>query len=312
MDSYALLDCGRKDEEKRFSALVPRECPPQSYSLAKINLDIREVASLGKFSLWCERWKFAQGDEPKSEPCGSDPLEEILDRWIERHASTSGIALDETQALGQEAEKLLSVLVVDSHAEISPAVSRKLGRIVDYLEQVNALWSATLSALIDASKSDPAWRVVQRPPREIAREIVRNGLDDASYDKSGWWFGAIAENSLLLPVVGPILRKSSAGWLITHLQDRRQHRQLMKRLTDHADLVSLHVAKNQLLVLATMVTGFLEAQRLGSRATLYAAGAGEGSSAVLLGPRTVPRWYARPFSRRWEMRLRPLAAPSAD
>jgi hypothetical protein len=307
-DSYALFDCGRTKEKGRFSALLPRACPPESFPLAKIQLDIRDVATLGGFGLWRARWQTEHVAEPTGDTPAVDPLEAILDRWIGEHASTAGVALDETQDLGQEAEKLLGILVEDSSAQISPAVSRKLAQIVDYLEHLNAFWAATLSALVDASKSDDAWRVVQRPPRVIAREIVSKGMDDASYDKSGWWFGAIAENSLLLPLVGPILRRTSAGWLITHLQDRRQHRQLMKRLTDHTELVSLYVAKNQLLVISTMLTRFLAEQRLGTPATLYATRVCDGQSEVLLGPRRARRWYARPFSRRWEMRLRPLAA----
>ncbi|HXC51742.1 MAG TPA: hypothetical protein VN634_12700 [Candidatus Limnocylindrales bacterium] len=307
-DSYALFDCGRTAGNGRFSALRPRACPPGAFPLAKIELDIRDVAKLGGFGLWRERWQCGHVEEQTGAAIADDPLEAILDRWIHEHAGTEGVALDETQALGQEAEKLLGVLVEDSSAQISAAVSRKLAQIVDYLEQLNTFWAATLSALVDASKSDDAWRVVQRPPREIAREIVAKGMDDASYDKSGWWFGAIAENSLLLPVVGPILRRASAGWLITHLQDRRQHRQLMKRLTDHTELVSLYVAKNQLLVISTMLTRFLTEQRLGSQASLYATRVCDGQSEVLLGPTRAPRWYARPFARRWEMRLRPLAA----
>lgn len=307
-DSYALFDYGRPEENGRFSVLRPRACPPEAFPLAKLQLDIRDVATLGGFGLWRARWQTGQIAEPTSEASTVDPLEAILDRWIGEHAGTAGVALDETQALGQEAEKLLGVLVEDSSAQISPAVSRKIAQIVDYLEQLNSFWAVTLSALVDASGSDDAWRVVQRPPRDVAREIVCKGMDDASYDKSGWWFAAIAGDSLLLPIVGPILRKTSAGWLITHLQDRRQHRQLMKRLTDHTELVSLYVAKNQLLVISTMLTRFLAEQRLGSSATLYATGVGEGESEVLLGPRRARRWYARPFSRRWQSRLRALSA----
>jgi hypothetical protein len=308
MDSYAFFDCGGTAENGRFSALFPRACPPEAFSLAKIDLDIRDVATLGGFGLWCERRQSEQVAGPTGEAPVVDPLDAILDRWIREHASTDGVALEETQALGQEAEKLLGILVEDSSAQMSAVVSRKLAQIVDYLEQLNAFWAVTLSALVDASGSDDAWRVVQRPSREIAREIVSNGMDDASYDKSGWWFGAIAGNSLLLPIVGPILRRTSAGWLITHLQDRRQHRQLMTRLTDHTELVSLYVAKNQLLVISAMLTRFLAEQRLGAQATLYATRVCQGRSEVLLGPPRARRWYARPFARRWEMRLRPLAA----
>ena len=312
MDSYALFNCGRMAGNGRFSALFPRACPPESFSIAKLDLDIRDVATLGAFGLWRAGRSSAQVAESTYDGVATDPLEAILDRWIDEHAGKEGVALDETQALGQEAEKLLGLLVEDSSAQISDAGLRKLEQIVDYLEQLNSFWAATLSALVDASKSDDAWRVVQRPPREIAREIVSKGMDDASYDKSGWWFGAIAENSLLLPLVGPILRRTSAGWLITHLQDRRQHRLLLKRLADHTELVSLYVAKNQLLVISATLTRFLTEQPLGARATLYATKVSQGRSEVLLGPARPRPWYARVFSRRWEMRLRPLAALAAS
>jgi hypothetical protein len=309
MESYALLECGHEAANTRFSSLARHACPPESHSLGKLPLDIRDVASLGAFGRWCERQQDGELVRPVHDDPLLDRLDETLDRWIHGHRSVPGIALDATQTLGQEAEKLLGVLVDDGSVEVSEAVTQKLRRIVDYFEQVNVLWSATLCALVDASESDDAWRVVHRPSREIATELIQHGMEDAAYRKTGWWLGALAADSLILPLVGPILRSSSAGWLITHLQDRRQHRQLMKRLGDYSDLVALHVAKNQLLVVATTVTRFLASQPLGAQAVLYARGTADGESAVLIGPRTARRWYARPFRKRWDRRLTALAAP---
>lgn len=192
------------------------------------------------------------------------------------------------------------------------AVTFKLSRVVEYLDQLNAFWGTTLSALVEASGSDQAWPVALRPSAEVAQEIIQGGMEESAYKKRDWWMGAINAGSLILPIVGPILVGNSAGWLIAHLQDRRQHRQLMKRLADYSELVSLYVARNHLLVVAAMMDRFLAAQPLGTNAALYARSVMPGQSAILLGPQKARPWYARVFARRWEMRLAPLPAPQEN
>lgn len=311
MVSYSIWEPGRDLETGRFSSMVPRACPSESFLITNVPLGIEAVAALGMFGAWYEQRQepeqaHAQWEEPRVRS-----LDQILDQWISGHRDTPGVALEATQELGREAEKLLGDLVEGIHVDVPSAVTLKLGHVVDYIDQLSAFWGTVLSALVEISQSDKAWSVALRPSREIAQEIVRSGMDEATYEKPNWWQEALGAGSLTMPIVGPILAGSSAGWLIAHLQDRRQHRELMKRLADYSELVSLYVAKNQLLVVATMVTRFLEAQSLGTNTALYARSVFPGKSMVLLGPKTARRWYAKLFTRAWERRLVGLAAPEA-
>jgi hypothetical protein len=309
--SYSIWDPRREQATARFSSMVPHACPPESIPLAPVRLGIQEIFALGSFGARREKDREQQPAATSHDP-RIQSLEQILDRWIDEHTSAPGISLDATQALGEEVEKLLGILVENSEVEVPMTVTLKLRCVVEYIERLAAFWSGTLSALVDASKSDDAWRVPLRPAGEIAQELVQNGMEDAAYRKAGWWLGVLGADSLILPIVGPILKAKSAGWLIAHLQDRRQHRQLMKRLAEHPELVSLHVAKNQLLVVATMLARFFAAQPAGTNTMLYATAVSADESAVFLGPETPRRWYARAVTRRRHMRLAPRSAPSDD
>jgi len=310
MSSYILWKSRHEPATARFSSLVPHPCPPESFPIASIPLGLREVAALGMFGAWLEQRQESQPTAPHSDQPVVRSLDQILDRWIAEHSHTPGIDLDATRELGSEADKLLGILVEDATVEVPASVTLRITNVVEYMQQFSSFWVTVLSALVAVSRSDEAWRVGLRPSREIAHQIVQNGMEDAAYKEPNWWLGAVGGDSLVMPLVGPVLKNSSAGWLIGHMQDRREHRQLMQRLADYSELVSLYVAKNQLLVVAAMVNRFLATQRLGANATLYVKSVSDGESALLLGPQTPRRWYARPFTRRWEMRLGPLPAPS--
>lgn len=310
MSSYTLWQSRHEPATERFSSLAPHPCPPESFPITSIQRSLREVKALGMFGSWLEERKEPQALPPQPDQPLVKSIDELLDRWIREHSLTPGIDLEATRDLGIEADKLLGVLVDDATVEIPASVTWKIANVVEYMQEFNTFWCTVLSALVAVSRSDEAWSIGLRPAREIAQQMVQGGMEDAAYKQPNWWLGAVGEESLVMPLVGPVLRNNSAGWLIGHMQDRREHRHLMQRLADYSELVSLYVAKNQLLVVAEMVTQFLETQRLGANATLYVKSISDGESEVLLGPQSPRRWYARPFTRRWEMRLGALPAPA--
>lgn len=316
MNSYILWKSRHETATARFSSLIPHPCPSESFPIASVPLSLQDVAKLGMFGAWIEQRQESRPQPlpPQSQSQSQEPvvksLDQILDRWIGEHSHAPGIDLDATRALGNEADRLLGVLVEDATVEVPESVTLRLNNVVEYMQQFSSFWVTVLSALVAVSRSDDAWRVGLRPSREIADQIVHNGMEDDAYKQPNWWMGAVGGDSLVMPLVGPVLKNNSAGWLIGHMQDRREHRQLMQRLADYSELVSLYVAKNQLLVVSAMVTRFLATQRLGANATLYVKSVSDGESALLLGPQSPRRWYAKPFTRRWKMRLGPLPAPS--
>lgn len=309
MNSYILWN-SRHEAAPRFSSLEPHSCPSESFAIATLPFDLRVVVALSTFGEWVARRPAPAQSPHESDHAVVKSLDEILDRWTRGHTGTAGIDLEATRALGSEADRLLGILVEDATIEVPARITTRVADVVEYMQQFSAFWVAALSALVAASRSDEAWRVGLRPSREVAQQIVCNGMEDATYRQPNWWLGAVGGGALVMPLIGPVLKNNSAGWLIGHLQDRREHRQLMQRLADYAELVSLYVAKNQLLVVAETVTRFLSTQRLGADATLYVRAGAAGESALLLGPPKPRRWYVRPFTRRWEVRLGPLPPPS--
>lgn len=311
MNSYILWKTRHQAATARFSSLEPHSCPSESFAIANLPFDLRDVVALSTFGDWVARRPAPEQARQDSDHEVVKSLDEILDRWTREHSGTSGIDLDATRSLGSEADRLLGLLVEDATVEVPARLTHRVANVVEYMQQFSSFWVGVLSALVAVSRSDDGWRVGLRPSREIAQQIVCNGMEDAAYKEPNWWMGAVGGDALVMPLIGPVLKNNSAGWLIGHMQDRREHRQLMQRLADYSELVSLYVAKNQLLLVAETVTRFLASQRLGSDAMLYVRAGADGTSALLLGPPKPRRWYARPFTRRWEIRLGPLPPPSA-
>jgi hypothetical protein len=291
----------------RFLSMTRHRCPSGDTTfLGPLGIGLDLLSAIGQFGTWYEAHRLADASKAQFEERRVPWLNEALDQWIREHSDKAGIAVDITESLVRESDKILAKLVEIESMDVPEVLLVKAGRVADYIDDVTGVCGQIVSRLVDVSESRTEWKPEIRPSRQVVEESLRENGDSELI----WPTVALGAAALLIPGVGAQVAGGLFGLAIKQHFDRGSRSKIRSRLAQYRSLLRLNVAASQLLGTTTLARRFLERQGLPEGTRLYAVSRESMEVQLVLGPERSRPWYARLFTSSRAPVLRPLAAPT--